>query len=221
MPRPGSQEFCDALAGERFTSIETSASEETSIGWVTPGDPTGETFEAQDMDYDAGFWLRVRVDKKKLSSKWVSIYRAGAEKSRGRPLTRRERQELTTDLKEKLLPRLLPTVNLIDVLYFPNRDRLLLFATGAGVRDAFVSLFQRTFSGAHLLPADPHQLARSSGLDREQTAYLDQVTPIRWPRDGVTPAAKPIAAPEPIETAMPAVEIANPEPPFEIDAEDA
>jgi len=170
------------MLAQRFRTIEQAANEDVSFGWVTADDPTGETFDAADMDYDCGIWLRMRVDKKTLPPKWVAIYRCVAEKARGRPLTRRERSELKTDMLEKLLPRVLPSVNLVDVLFEPRSRRILMFSASRTVREQFEKLFHQTFE-AHLLPADPVNLARHLELSREQEDYLAQVSPVRWPRD--------------------------------------
>jgi hypothetical protein len=75
VPDPASSEFAAALAGKRFNSIETAASEQVSMGWVTPCDPTGDSFEPADMDGEHARWLRVRIDKKSLPPAWVTIHR--------------------------------------------------------------------------------------------------------------------------------------------------
>ena len=197
LPEPRRPEFAAALAEQRFRDIQDAAEETVGIGWITPLDPSGETFEVDDMDHDAGTWLRLRMDKKALPPRWVAVYRSAAERSLGRPMNRRERQELLADLREKLLPRLLPAVNLIDALYHPPSRRILLFATGKGVREEFARLFHRTFEKAHLLPADPHYLARAARLRREEQAYLEEVAPVPWPRRG---------APQRLSAAAPARE---------------
>lgn len=186
VPAAGSPEFCAALAGHRFQSIETIASERQSIGWVTPADPTGESFERDDMDHDVAWWLRLRIDTKKLPTTWLSIYASSAERSRGRPLNRKERRELKDELERQLLPKVLPTVKLVDALYVPTRQQVHLFATGASVRDAFTKLFAATFD-AQVLAAEPRVLAQSYALGREHKSYLDEVSPVRWPQGGATP----------------------------------
>ena len=119
MPAVQSEAFLEALANERFRTIEDAASEEQSIGWVSPGDPTGQTFELDEMDLDQGLWLRFRVDKKKLPAIWLSIHRSEAERSAGRKLSARERKDLKEDLMQRMLPRILPSVGLVDVLFAP------------------------------------------------------------------------------------------------------
>ena len=183
---PRAESFCQAMREHRFRSIETAASEEQSLGWVTPLDPTGDHFAPEDLDRQVGTWLRVRIDKKALPSKWVSIHRAAAERAMGRPLSAREKRDLKVDLMQKLLPRVLPSVNLVDALYSAERKLVLLFSTSKAVKEGFQKLFQQSF-GARLIEADPYVSATLARITRDQQAYLDKVSPVQWPiakRDG-------------------------------------
>ncbi|MCA8944089.1 MAG: recombination-associated protein RdgC [Planctomycetes bacterium] len=192
IPAITSDDFTAALANHRFRTIETAANEESSIGWVSAGDPTGDSFEVEDLDLDLGVWLRVRVDKKKLPAAWLQIHRATAERSAGRPLSVRERRELKEDLCERLLPRTLPSVQFIDALWLPKQSRVLLFSTSKSVREEFEKLFFKTFAVA-LEPVDPRSLAEHLGLGREALAYLDEVAPVNWPSRGDARAISTLA----------------------------
>lgn len=177
---PHDAAFGEALANRRFRTIENAASEEISIGWVTPADPTGDTFVGEDLDGGVGTWLRLRIDKKALPKKWLAIHRDAAEKSKGKKLSARERRELKDDLSEKLLPRVLPTVNLVDALLFVDKKTVLLFATSKSVREAFGKLFFETFT-VPLERANPLQCGRRTGLDADGLAALERLEPVRWP----------------------------------------
>jgi hypothetical protein len=181
VPPPGDAAFAQALASRRFRTIEHAASEEVSVGWVTPADPTGDSFDAEDLDGGTGTWLRFRLDKKVLPKKWLQIHRDAAEKSRGKKLSARERRELKDDLSDKLLPRVLPTIQLVDALLFHDRRTLLLFATSKGAREAFVKLFFESFS-LPLDRANPLRCGLRAGLGREVEAALERLEPMRWPR---------------------------------------
>jgi hypothetical protein len=196
LPDPNGQDFADALHDQRFRTIEDAASEEVSVGWVTPADPTGDTFQGEDMAAGTGFWLRLRIDKKVLPKKWLSIHRDAMEKQRGKKLSGKERRELRDDLMDKLLPRVLPSVNLVDALLFTERKLVLLFATGKAVREAFGKLFFASFA-LPLVPADPLQLGRRASLSPAQQARLDDLQPVRWPqaKKERRPAARPTRAP--------------------------
>ena len=201
LPSPEQPSFSEALAQHRFRTIENAASEEVSIGWVTPSDPTGDTFAVEDMSHGSGYWLRMRIDKKSLPAKWVAIYRSAAERSTGRALSVREKRELKQDLMSKLLPRVLPSVNFVEALYFPKRRVILLFATSRNLQESFAKLVRDTFD-THLEVASPLRMAHETKLAREQREYLERVSPVRWPHsngsNGRPEAARPRA---PVEEA--------------------
>lgn len=177
---PRDEAFCAALAMRRFRSIETAASEEVSIGWVTPADPTGESFAIEDLEGGTGTWLRVRMDKKSMPKKWLQIHRDAAEKARGKKLSARERREMKDDLMEKMLPRVLPNITLVDALLFFEAKLVLLFATSKAAREAFGKLFFESF-GAPLERDNPLACSNHASLSSEAQIELDRVEPMRWP----------------------------------------
>ncbi len=199
VPDPRDEEFCETLANQRFRTIENAASEEVSVGWVTPALPTGDEFTPEDIDGGVATWLRMRIDKKTLPRKWLQIHLESEERARGKKLPPRERRELKEDIGERLLPRVLPTINLVDALMFHDRKTILLFATSNAVVEAFGKLFFETFA----LPLDrasPYQCGTRVGVDRDLLADFDRLTPVRWPdatRPGDVPTAPP-ALPKPI-----------------------
>lgn len=177
VPPPGDDAFYVALAEQRFRSIENAASEETSAGWVSPGDPSGQDFVRDEIWLDSVARLRMRIDRKRLPPAWLSIYLLAELRARGdRPVSARERKEIKADIEDKLLPRLLPTVQFVDVVYVPASRTVLLFATSGNVMAECGKLFFRTF-GAQLVAAEPTNLAMRSGLGDERLRALEQIAP--------------------------------------------
>ena len=197
LPDPKQEEFTEALANRRFRTIENAASEETSVGWVTPLDPTGDSFTAEDMDGGPALWLRLRIDTKKMPAKWLQIHRTSAEKAAGRKLSARERRELKDDLMDKLLPRVLPTINFVDALLYEDRKTLLLMSTSTSACEHFHKLFFETFH-IPLERCNPLTLGMQTGIDSDAIARLERLDPIRWPQQRPTRSAQPPrkAAPE-------------------------
>ena len=177
---PRDDAFAEALAPQRFRTIENAASEEVSVGWVTPADPTGDSFAIEDLDGGVGTWLRFRIDKKSMPMRWLQIHRDAAEKARGRRLSAKERRELKDDLMDQLLPRVLPTVALVDALLFHERKTVLLFATSKTAKEAFAKLFFESFS-LPLELADPLQRGLRADLSPDQRHALERAEPVRWP----------------------------------------
>ncbi len=203
---PRDDAFAEALSVQRFRTIENAASEEVSVGWITPADPTGDSFAVEDLDGGVGTWLRFRMDKKSMPTKWLQIHRDAAEKARGKRLSAKERKELKEDLMDQLLPRVLPTITLVDALLFHERKTVLLFATGKGAKEAFGKLFFETFS-LPLEAADPLQRGMRADVSPEQHHALERLEPIRWPnttRDDAAPRSAPLLAREQAEAPAPA-----------------
>ena len=99
------------------------------------------------------------------------------------------------------MPRVLPSIRMIDALYMPRDGVILLFGTSNTVREAFLSLFYRTFATSRAA-ADPYHLALSVGLEKNTTTALAQVAPVNWPSratDKPTLADRPLP---PIESEM-------------------
>lgn len=212
---PRDDAFAEALAPRRFRTIENAASEEVSVGWVTPADPTGDSFAVEDLDGGVGTWLRFRIDKKSMPMKWLQIHRDAAEKARGKRLSAKERKELKEDLMDQLLPRVLPTITLVDALLFHERKTVLLFATSKTAKEAFAKLFFETFS-IQLEPADPLQSGLRADISPEQRAALERLEPVRWPNTASNDARPSIEAPRPA-AAAPSEADADDTPPWEDD----
>ena len=165
----------------RFRSIETAASEEVSVGWCTPGDPTGDSFDLEDMDAGGHWWLRFRVDSKKFPASKLAMEIANAERSRGKRLSARERRELKDDLHEKLLPGILPRTQFVDVLVHRDLHTALLLSTSKAARESFGKLCKDAFG------FEPQRM--TSGT-------VAAVTPGRGKLEGLAPTVFPGGGPK-------------------------
>ena len=180
---PGDPEaFSAALAARRFRTIENAASEEVSVGWCTPGDPTGDSFHYEHLDAGQATWLRMRTDRKKLPAEWLAVHRTAAEQAKGRPLSAKERRELKDDLTEKLLPRVLPKMGFVDALLFPERKLVLLLSSSKGARETFDKLWFETFA----VPLDVVGPLQMGG------AAAEKLEPTRWPGGRAGDCAEPL-----------------------------
>ncbi len=175
---PASDE--DILLGlheHRFRSIERAAGEVTSVGWVSPGDPSGNEFLREEICLPSFLRFRMRIDRKRVPPVWMRIHMEAEIKARGgRRPGPKERREIRADIEEKLLPRVLPTVRLAEISVDRSKGRLLLFGTSISVRDECCALFHKTF-GIRLREAGPSELAESFSLPRERLAVLADLRP--------------------------------------------
>ena len=162
---PDDDGFFAALAEHRFRGIEDAASEETSVGWVSPGDPSGGELGREHLVFEDLVWLRIRIDRKRLPPAWRAIWLAAEVRARGgRPPAARERKAILADVERKVLPRVLPSVRLVDVVVDPAEATVLLFSTANAVEVECARLFRATF-GVTLERADPGALAARLGLE--------------------------------------------------------
>jgi len=168
----------EALAQHRFRTIENAASEEVSVGWCTPGDPTGDSFLLEDMDAGHATWLRMRIDQKKLPADWLAVHRAAAEKARGKRLSAREWRELKADLTEKLLPRVLPKMTFVDALLVPDDGKVLLLSSSGSAGEAFCKLFLETF-GIVIEEQGPRTMG--ARLRPSLAQAIGKLEPTMWP----------------------------------------
>lgn len=169
------------LQAHRFRSIERAASEEVSVGWVTPGDPTGDSFDLDDLAAGSHWWLRFRVDAKKFPASKLAMEIANAERSRGKRLSSRERRELKDDLHERLLPGILPRTQFVDVLVHRDLHTALLLSTSKAAQESFRKLCKDA------LGFEPKRL--TSGT-------VAAVTPGRGKLDGLAPTVFPGGGPK-------------------------
>ena len=191
IPKPDSDELLEALLEERFRTIENAASEETSVGWVSPGDPSGNDFIREEIAHGDVARLRVRVDRKKLPASWLGIYLAAEVRARdGQKISARERKEIKGDIAEKLLPRILPSVAFVDLIYDSKSKQVVMFGTSTAMAGEIAKLFLRSFD-ARLVEADPTTCALGAKLTPEQEDALGRAKPIELKQAQKNGVAKP------------------------------
>jgi DNA recombination-dependent growth factor C len=172
-----SDEFVLALAENRFTSIERSASEAVSVGWVSPSDPSGGDFTRDEIAMGDLLRLRMRVDRKKLPRAWMAIYMTAEVRARnGHGVTAAERADIRADIERRLMPRLLPTVQFIDVIWNLKNNTVLFFATSDFLCAECAKLFAKTWS-VKLIEVNPTSLAQRSRLPEDMLNRLGDIAP--------------------------------------------
>jgi DNA recombination-dependent growth factor C len=185
LPAAGDRAWLEAFYKHRFKTIENSDSEEESVGWVCHADPTGGSFPEEDCLLDQVVAVRLRMDKKKAPARWLQIRLTKELRGSGK-MSPQRRKEIRQKILDELLPRVLPTVSLIDVLIRPKTRELLLFSTGLGAGDALRKLVLTTF-GARAHAADARQSALRARLPPEMHKLLDHAAPTDFATGGRMP----------------------------------
>jgi DNA recombination-dependent growth factor C len=131
------------------------AAKEDIVGWVRPpiADIAGMTerdeWSLSDCRLDNGFYLRLRSERRRVSSSLLqSVFRdalARREAKRSNPLNRQERKELSAETKRELLQMTLPSLSYVDGFWRPDSGQLLIFSASTASADNFANLFRETF----------------------------------------------------------------------------
>lgn len=132
----------DQVRGQRFRSIDKAASEEVSVGWCRPDDPSGGNTTPEELSSGTA-WLRFRVDVKKLPAVRKQLELDAIQVAAGRRLTARERREALAEIESRLLPNTPPRTQFFDVLV--SRDRAVLLSASKAAAEHFGKLWRATF----------------------------------------------------------------------------
>lgn len=148
-PRPDTApgDLTPNLKKRRFRSIEDDTEEVESVGWVTGADPSGASpFEGAFQD-DLAF-LQMRADKKTVPPAWLRL-KVGelerAARAAGEKINKAQRQSWREQVTPELLERVLPSVNLVDVVWRLARGQVYLFGTSSRAHDNLAALWVRSF----------------------------------------------------------------------------
>lgn len=134
----------DEVAGQRFRSIDTAASEEVSVGWCRPDDPSGGNTTPEELS-SGTVWLRFRVDVKRLPAVRKQLELDAIQVAAGRRLSARERRDAMAEIESRLLPTTPPRTQFFDVLV--SRDRAVLLSASKAAAEHFAKLWRATFGG--------------------------------------------------------------------------
>ncbi len=145
-----------------FQEPLSAAKKGETFGWVSVHNLTDIDFTPDKVFYSQYFTFALRSDIKRLPSR---LFRAllDNECQKWMASTGREKipapvkRELRDRLELSLLPRHLPTVSAVEVMWDLSRNELLFFSLSGKVNDTFRKLFSRTFQ-VHLRPLGPVRL---------------------------------------------------------------
>lgn len=169
-----------AIRKHAFQEFAPGDDREEVLGWVPVDDWFDPSLHLDRWLVENTVNLTLRVDTKripprflkqecrKLQSEWK--LRSGRE-----DLTRAERDEIETIVRKRLLERVIPSCQGIDLSWDLDRAEVLFWSTGERVNEAFRSLFEKTFA-VKLRPLFPYLLAlRALGEGKSEVA--DRVVP--------------------------------------------
>lgn len=164
--------FLEAVMTRRFHENLTARSSEDNAGWVNLVDPDDTDFNLMKIQYNHYIVLTMRVDKKRVPAKLLSILhkrrckevmtQKGLER-----LSASHRKDIKEALEEELLSQALPTVAVHDMCWDLNAGELRFFSTSDSVNELFRALFKETFQ-LDLAPINLDHWLERSGINRAE-----------------------------------------------------
>ncbi len=174
--RPDDDAFFDALKKHRFRSIEDQPTEAPSIGWVSHGTFGATDFRTETVFLGKAVLLRLRIDRKKVPSNAIRVRLAELLSGQGK-VTKKTRDAARKQVEKEILTRTVPATSVVDVLWAPAQERLLLASTSNAVHDAFTRAFKETFGAMpELATATP--LAERVTAKQVDARVLRRLAPI-------------------------------------------
>ncbi|NRA66382.1 MAG: recombination-associated protein RdgC [Pseudobacteriovorax sp.] len=137
--------------------LKIKGSKELVFGWERPNlghEFEGSHWDLSDCQWDDGYLLRIRVEKRKVPKSLLQIVfqeklDAHIAENDGKPLGRNRRKELLDETRDELMDQALPQIGYCDVFWDLEAQEVLLFSTSKGLQAIFEELFRKTF-GEHL-----------------------------------------------------------------------
>ena len=183
-PPPGFQAaYEEAIQRYAFSDFSPGDQQEQVLGWAGVDDWFDPNLEQGRWLIDSVIALALRIDTKRIPSRFFREECRKLEsewrlKSGREVLSRAEKDEIQTIVRNRLLERVIPACQGVDMAWELNRGEVLFWTTADRVNETFRSLFERTF-GLKLRPFFPYFLAlRSAG--EEKAELLDRVVPVSF-----------------------------------------
>ncbi|MDI6797897.1 MAG: recombination-associated protein RdgC [Desulfatibacillaceae bacterium] len=170
-----------ALAQNTVEDIDNKPEEKT-LGWASFEKPFVQDMTQADIVIGHYLVFSLRMDKKTLPARVLRQHAMQETQKRlaasGREfLSKQEKEEVKEQVTKRLFVRLPPVPYFFDVLWNMDTGIVIFFSTQKAAREAFESLFFKSF-GVTLIPLYPFTWAQvSAGLDEDELLELEKLVP--------------------------------------------
>lgn len=188
-----SEWVADRLANHLFQPIDATNAD-SALGWVTLDDRECDAIGVEDIRRGDDYLVfSLRRDQRKIPA---MVFVATVERRKQKflaenPGYQRVPKDRVEEIKEQvrleLLPKVLPTRQVVDVLWNMETDVVTFFSVSQGVVDGFVDLFHKTFTGLRLVEIHPMQRVREIdprlemvNKSAEGASVLEQIRDNAW-----------------------------------------
>jgi DNA recombination-dependent growth factor C len=139
---------------------------EEALGFCHPFTGEGKIPDPYTLFYNEGFMFGLRSDKKKIPSTLFKLQLKMAletlQENSSRPLSKVQKEQVHSRIKEELLSHTLPHVRLTECVWFLHTQEIWVLAASEGVIEEFKNLFAEGFE----LPL-VHRNSGTYGVDFE------------------------------------------------------
>ncbi|MHB8767270.1 MAG: recombination-associated protein RdgC [Deferrisomatales bacterium] len=180
VPSGFQETFEEAIQRHEFVDFAADDGREEALGWVGVDDWFRPGLHAGRWLIDQAVCLALRVDTKRIPRHYLKQQCRAMEaewklKAGREDLTRAEREEIEGIVHKRLLERVIPSSQGLDMAWDLDRSDLLFWSSSDKANDAFKALFERTF-GLKLRPLFPYLVALRV-LGPEAAEVADRVVP--------------------------------------------
>lgn len=177
----------ESIRKNAFADFTPEDQREQVMGWVAVDDWFDSNLHRSRWLIGNTVSLTLRIDTKRIPPRFFKheCRKLEAEwklKSGEDDLTRAERDEIAAIVRRRLLERVIPACQGIDVSWDLERGEALCWNTADRVNETFRTLFERTFR-LRLRPMFPYYLAQRLVAD-ELGEVLERVVPVSFRPEG-------------------------------------
>lgn len=155
--------------------------DQVGMGWTSIDDFTDDEFHGASYVRGSYVALSLRVDTARVPPRILEIhYKQEAVKMLGQTgqqrLSSGQRRELKEQLKESLKRKMLPAIQVFDLVWDTARAVVYFGSLGVKARERVEELFKKSF-GLTLIPLIPYIRAEEILTDASERGVLEKLTP--------------------------------------------
>ena len=174
-------QYLEALTKHRFREIDLNTDHTESMGWVSAHDAFDTAFDLNKVLWGNYYVISFRWDRIRIPANTLKMYIGQASRERmeslgKETLTRDEKDEIKDMVEKQLRRRILPSIQIYDVVWSLDRDMAWVFTGSKTVNENIQTYFGDTF-GFTMVPRTPYTEAGNAGLSAEELERMTLLDP--------------------------------------------
>jgi hypothetical protein len=158
-------------------SLAIESEEESVIGWTSIENILHTQFNTENLFFNEYTLFALRIDSWKIPPNLLKAHQQQAEREflaefEREKLTKRERDQVHSQIRNKLKSMSLPHIATYDVCLHIQDRGLRFWSLSNRINDIFLELFEKTFPSIQLIPQTPYTLTERIGYESNQLDAL-------------------------------------------------